>query len=194
MNTIKALVVEDTTPLCKTMVKSLNQAQIKAVGVYCAKEALDIIHTDHDIQYIIIDIGLPDIDGIELMGIIKKSFPEKHCIIFTEQDSKDLTIRCLNSGALRYFEKGHFHFQEVIRFIIGHFYSSLFACSPNDNPPCFCLEKIERKTIEHALSYFDGNLTHTADALDISRSSLQRKIENFGIITDAQQTAVTDLF
>ena len=43
------------------------------------------------------------------------------------------------------------------------------------------LEEIELQTIKQALEKYDGNLTQAAVSLGISRPSLYRRMEKFGI-------------
>ncbi len=43
------------------------------------------------------------------------------------------------------------------------------------------LETVERRAIEAAVLDSDGNMTRAAEALGISRSTLYRKLEDYGI-------------
>lgn len=45
----------------------------------------------------------------------------------------------------------------------------------------FNLEELERNTIEEALRHCSGNLTQTADLLGITRTSLYRRLEKYGL-------------
>ena len=46
------------------------------------------------------------------------------------------------------------------------------------------LDEIERQTILQALDTHEGNLSHVASALGISRAALYRRLEKYGIPTD----------
>lgn len=46
------------------------------------------------------------------------------------------------------------------------------------------LDEIEKQTILHALETHEGNLSHVASALGISRAALYRRLEKYGIATD----------
>ena len=46
------------------------------------------------------------------------------------------------------------------------------------------LDEIERQTILQALETHEGNLSHVASALGISRAALYRRLEKYGIPTD----------
>jgi DNA-binding protein Fis len=43
------------------------------------------------------------------------------------------------------------------------------------------VERVERKEIEKALSFARGNKTRAAESLGISRFTLQRKLEKYGM-------------
>ena len=47
--------------------------------------------------------------------------------------------------------------------------------------PVVPLEEVERKTIEHALTHFEGDVLHAAEALGLSRSALYRRLEKYGL-------------
>ena len=46
------------------------------------------------------------------------------------------------------------------------------------------LDEIERQTILQALETHNGNLSHVASALGISRAALYRRLEKYDIPTD----------
>ena len=43
------------------------------------------------------------------------------------------------------------------------------------------LEELEKKTIQEALHHCSGNLTQAADLLGITRTSLYRRLEKYGL-------------
>ena len=45
----------------------------------------------------------------------------------------------------------------------------------------FNLEELEKKTIQEALHHCSGNLTQAADLLGITRTSLYRRLEKYGL-------------
>ena len=64
--------------------------------------------------------------------------------------------------------------------------------SPNDFPNCqtlqqstsingFNLDEIECETIKNALQHYQGNVSHAAKALGLTRTSLYRRMEKYGI-------------
>ena len=55
---------------------------------------------------VLMDIGLPEMDGIQATALIKKSNPNIKILIFTSRDSEDDVFDSLASGADGYITKG----------------------------------------------------------------------------------------
>ena len=55
---------------------------------------------------VLMDIGLPEMDGIQATSLIKKSNPNIKILIFTSRDSEDDVFDSLASGADGYITKG----------------------------------------------------------------------------------------
>jgi len=47
--------------------------------------------------------------------------------------------------------------------------------------PVFDLEQVEHQTILAALKYFQGNVSHAAKALGLTRGALYRRLEKYGL-------------
>lgn len=55
---------------------------------------------------VLMDIGLPELDGIQATSLIKKSNPNIKILIFTSRDSEDDVFDSLSAGADGYIMKG----------------------------------------------------------------------------------------
>ena len=60
----------------------------------------------HNPDVVLMDIGLPEMDGIQATSIIKKSNPNIKVLIFTSRESDDDVFDSLASGADGYIMKG----------------------------------------------------------------------------------------
>ena len=107
MSDIKVLLIEDHTMTRMGLSLVLGQAQgISLIGeaedgqkgVELAKELLPDV--------ILMDIGLPIIDGIEATKIIKDSGLNSKILMFTSRDSEEDVFASLSSGADGYVMKG----------------------------------------------------------------------------------------
>lgn len=54
--------------------------------------------------------------------------------------------------------------------------------SHSDSDPILTLEELERMQIIKALNTFEGNITHAAEALNIGRTTLYRKIKKYNLV------------
>lgn len=107
MNNIKVLLVED-----HTMTRmGLSLVLEKAEGIELIAEAEDGVSgvekaKELSPDVILMDIGLPNIDGIEATKRIKESGSDSKVLIFTSRDSEDDVFACFKAGADGYIMKG----------------------------------------------------------------------------------------
>lgn len=103
---INLLIVEDhaltlfglkTVLNSKDFIKEIYEAQN-------ASKALSIIKKSH-IDIAIVDLGLPDINGIELTKKIKEVSPSSKIIILTSHNNREEVIECFRNGAKAYCSK-----------------------------------------------------------------------------------------
>lgn len=107
MSNISVLLVED-----HTMTRmGLSLVLEKADGIELVAEAEDGLTGVELAQkftpnVILMDIGLPNIDGIEATKRIKESGSESRILIFTSRDNEDDVFACFKAGADGYIMKG----------------------------------------------------------------------------------------
>ena len=58
-----------------------------------------------DYNVVITDIKMPHVDGLEVLGQVKKTKPETYVILVTGFASMENSISALNSGAYRFYRK-----------------------------------------------------------------------------------------
>lgn len=107
MSNVRVLLVED-----HTMTRmGLSLVLEKAEGIELVAEAEDGIAgvklaQEHCPDVILMDIGLPNIDGIEATRRIKESGSDSKILIFTSRDSEDDVFASFKAGADGYIMKG----------------------------------------------------------------------------------------
>lgn len=69
---------------------------LKVASLYEEGKALDIA---------LIDLTMPEMDGIELLEIIKNNSPETECIMVTAVNEVRMAVQCLHTGAYDYLVK-----------------------------------------------------------------------------------------
>lgn len=79
----KILIVDDEDNVRLLIKEELEDSGYDVETIETAKKALDFIKTNDDIDLICTDIEMPDINGLELAGEIRKKYPEKKIILLT---------------------------------------------------------------------------------------------------------------
>lgn len=107
MDNIKVLLVEDHTMTRMGLALVLEKAQ----GIELLAEAEDGLTgvekaKELSPDVILMDIGLPNIDGIEATRRIKEHNPNSKILIFTSRDGDDDVFDCFKAGADGYIMKG----------------------------------------------------------------------------------------
>lgn len=92
------LIIDDDKGMCKTLSRILeldgyhiSTANTASEGIALAKE--------HVFNIALLDIKLPDIDGVELLEILKKTAQDLSVIMMTAYASTENAIKALNRGA-----------------------------------------------------------------------------------------------
>lgn len=101
---MKVLIVEDDLSTRKGLEECIKDLGGEPVSVGTAKEAAKAIG-EVDPRILIVDIHLPDGDGIEILRLARESDPEREGIVITGQGSIDNAIEALRAGAFDYLLK-----------------------------------------------------------------------------------------
>jgi CheY-like chemotaxis protein len=92
--------LETFTELCSTL---SNQAwEIHTAA--SADRALAILH-QHPIDLVVLDIGMPMVDGLQLLGIINRRYSGVKIVVLTARASESNRATCLAGGAELFIEK-----------------------------------------------------------------------------------------
>ena len=100
----KILLIDDEPQIRRYINKTLL---VVGFDVYLApngKEGLRLCNEDHP-DLILLDLGLPDIDGQDLLVMFKKNYPELPIIVLSARDQTDEIVQAINSGANDYIKK-----------------------------------------------------------------------------------------
>jgi DNA-binding response OmpR family regulator len=101
---MQLLLVEDDRPLAAGLQKAL-QAQGFAVNhVETGKAALHVIETETP-DLVILDLGLPDVDGLSVLKKLRARHAELPVLLLTARDTLDDKILGLDTGADDYLAK-----------------------------------------------------------------------------------------
>jgi PAS domain S-box-containing protein len=98
------LIVDDDNSQLITLSDILKEEKLHPICCKNAKEALIAI-SNHDIQVAILDLRLPDDDGITLLKKLKKINPELKAIINTAYATLDSAVMAVNQEAFAFVKK-----------------------------------------------------------------------------------------
>jgi len=101
----KILLVDDDEPLRQALVEQLRlHEEFETETAENAAKALEIVKQQH-FDVILLDVGLPDIDGRELCRLMRRNGVRTPIIMLTGADSEADMILGLDSGANDYVTK-----------------------------------------------------------------------------------------
>lgn len=109
---MRILLVEDDLPLANALQKSLQNEGFVVNHVVQGKLALNALSTS-DQDMVILDLGLPDIDGLNVLKQLRNSKLSLPVIILTARDSLESKVQGLDYGADDYLVKP-FEIQELM--------------------------------------------------------------------------------
>lgn len=98
------LIVDDQEDLRYSLAKVVEKLGYSATTAANGKDALELIHS-RVLDLVILDIGLPDGSGIDLISAIKAIAPDLEVIMLTGINSAKTAVECLQAGAIDYIVK-----------------------------------------------------------------------------------------
>ena len=109
---MKILLVEDSERLQWSLVTGLHKSGFTVDQAFDGNQALAFI-ASNQYEVIILDLMLPDINGLKVLAKIRKDGNDVHVLILSANDQADDRIKGLNFGADDYLVKP-FSFDELV--------------------------------------------------------------------------------
>lgn len=105
MSSFKVLVVEDHEAFCGLIISIVQKANLRVVGQ--ASDGLEAIQKVEELQpdLILLDIGLPNLNGIEVARRLRKTAPHIKILFVSQESSLEIMQETLDLGALGYVHK-----------------------------------------------------------------------------------------
>jgi len=100
----KIMVVDDEDQICKNVEKILSKNDYEIIRATSAKEALEKMAKD-SFALLISDIVMPEMNGLELLKLVKKEWPLTKAVMMTAYASTDTAVKAIRLGALDYLSK-----------------------------------------------------------------------------------------
>lgn len=93
----RILIVDDEIEILAAMQRNLRNDYLVTVAKG-AKEALEIINSSAPFAVILSDFKMPEMNGLELLRIVKSNFPDTIRVLLTGYADLDLSIKAINDG------------------------------------------------------------------------------------------------
>jgi two-component system response regulator MprA len=106
-------VCEDHAPIRKVLVRGLRQAGHEVVAAYDGREALALFGADQPLDVLIMDIGLPDADGRDVVQALKSAGQHAPVLFLTALDATHDRLSGFAAGADDYVVKP-FEIKEIL--------------------------------------------------------------------------------
>jgi DNA-binding NarL/FixJ family response regulator len=106
MPSCTVLVIEDVLPFRQWVCSTLQEMpELQVIGE--ANDGLEAVQKAEELKpdLVILDIGLPKSNGIEVCRSIRKGAPESKILFLTAQSDPDLVVAALDAGASGYVHK-----------------------------------------------------------------------------------------
>ncbi len=100
----KIIVVDDERRICQNVKKILSNRNYEVIQAVSADEALEKM-TREPFSLLISDIVMPGMNGLELLKLVKKQWPQTKAIMMTAYASTDTAAKAIRLGALDYIPK-----------------------------------------------------------------------------------------
>jgi len=101
---MKVLIVEDERSMALEMEAFLKKSYYNCDLSFTARQAKQMME-EHSYNFILLDLGLPDQDGLEVLKAAKKNCPDASYIILTARGDLEDRIKGLDLGADDYLPK-----------------------------------------------------------------------------------------
>ncbi|MFO7598790.1 MAG: sigma-54 dependent transcriptional regulator [Candidatus Desulfacyla sp.] len=103
-NIHQVLVVDDEAVVRNGICRALSQKGMETTAAASGREALDYLKSQ-PIDLVLLDIRMPDMDGMAVLKQIRGAYPDTDVIMITGYPTIDSAVRCTKLGALDYLVK-----------------------------------------------------------------------------------------
>ena len=104
MDAFKILFVDDEIDFLETLMKRMKKRGVGVSGVGSGENALKFLD-DKPADVVVLDVKMPGMDGIEVLKIFKKAYPEMAVIMLTGHGSEKAAKEGIEFGAFDYLTK-----------------------------------------------------------------------------------------
>ncbi|MCA1945833.1 MAG: response regulator [Desulfovibrio sp.] len=104
MTAVNILIIDDEEEFVSLIVKRLGKRGLAAAGVTSGRKGLEHLEA-HPVDVVILDVMMPDLNGLETLKEIKKQHPTVEVIMLTGHGSVKTGLEGMSYGAFDYVLK-----------------------------------------------------------------------------------------
>ena len=181
------LLIEDTPSMARVYLEYLKRGPFRARHCMTGQEALDDIARSPTAA-VLLDLRLPDMDGLDVLKHIRAREFQVAVVVITADGSLNRAIEAMREGALDFLVKP-FNADRLLitlgnvleRRRLNSMVESLSSHAGGENGKSSIqpLHVTERNAIEQAIQACDGNVVRAAALLEISASTIYRKLAHW---------------
>lgn len=105
MTIANVLLVDDEVPFVEAMTRRLVKRSLNVVAAYSGAGALTELEKTPSIEVVILDVKMPEMDGIDTLREIKRKHPLVEVIMLTGHATIESAIEGMKLGAFDYLMK-----------------------------------------------------------------------------------------
>jgi DNA-binding NtrC family response regulator len=105
MTTPSFLIIDDDSEFAESVATRLLLRGFSANYAFSGTDALKLLEKDDSVDVVILDVGMPDPDGLKTLETIKKKHPLVEVIMLTGQSDVSSAVESLKTGAFEYLMK-----------------------------------------------------------------------------------------
>ncbi|MFH1977570.1 MAG: response regulator [Pseudomonadota bacterium] len=99
------LLVDDETPFRETMTRRLTKREFITSSASGGHEAIRLLEENDYIEVVVLDVKMPEMDGLETLKIIRQKFPLVEVIMLSGHATIESAIEGMKLGAFDYLIK-----------------------------------------------------------------------------------------
>ncbi|WP_316901403.1 response regulator [Pseudodesulfovibrio indicus] len=100
----KVLLIDDEVEFLEALSERMEIRGMEVTTAESASNAVDALGSG-DYDAIVLDLQMPDMNGIEMLKLIRKSHPDLQVILLTGQATLEAGIQAMKLGAMDFMEK-----------------------------------------------------------------------------------------
>lgn len=101
---IRLLLIDDEQGFVNTLAKRLAKRNIQTTPAYCGRDGIQILRRA-DFDVVVLDLKMEDMDGLEVLKIIKVMAPDLPVIMLSGHASEEAAHIGISAGAYDYLTK-----------------------------------------------------------------------------------------